>query len=191
MHDCRCVELETSHGCEADRWISPSLATPSSPRQTARSGNALQSYSSLEFQLLRWLGKKGQRKMDMASGRAFRDSAIKSGARARPGCTSGVQLAPAPPLSDICRICRKNPICCSVPLGLARQRNMGSSHPYDGCARCSCRWEELPPLTQHAGSTVRVCVPLAWAGKAGGAQGFMPRQWQETIQVRTLPLAPK
>lgn len=59
-------------------------------------------FSSLESQLSGWLGKKGQSKMDMASGCAFRDSAKSIGDRARPGCAADMQLAPASPLSDNC-----------------------------------------------------------------------------------------
>lgn len=70
----------------------------------------------------------------------------------------------------------------SVRLGLAPQRDAGSScqpactlavlgAPADG----SCR---LPGTLALLGG---VCAPLAWAGKAGGAEEFVPRQWQGTI----------
>lgn len=59
--------------------------------------------SSLESQLSGWLGKKGQSKVDAASGCSFGDSAKSIGGRACPGCTADVQLAAsASPLPDTC-----------------------------------------------------------------------------------------
>lgn len=57
--------------------------------------------SSLESQLSGWLGKKGQSKVDVASGCAFGDLAKSISDGARPGCKADMQLAPAS-LSDIC-----------------------------------------------------------------------------------------
>lgn len=138
--------------------------------------------SSLESQLSGWLGKKGQNKLDVASGCAFGDSAKSIGDRARPGCTADVQLH--------WLLYQISAEIVGKPYGMA------SSSGFCGAEECrqllpAClpahqlRSVLLPmarALTAHSACRPHCGgAPLAWAGKVGRAEWFMPRQWQGTM----------